>query len=333
MALLAGLGQNAFRFSVEWARVEPEEGEFSRSALAHYGRVLDACERNGLLPVVTLHHFTSPRWFAERGGWGLAQNIRFFGRYAARVSHVLGGRMPWVCTLNEPNIVALAGWLSGTFPPGKRDAELRKQVNRNFVAAHAAALEAFKSGPGSPMVGLCLAMQHYQAVDGGEERLARIRAEMHDVYLEAVRTDASDFVGVQTYTRSRIGQGGSLGPEPGVETTSMGYEFWPEALGATVREASAGTGKPVLVTENGIGTDDDTRRVAYIERALTSLHEAIVDGVDVRGYLHWSALDNFEWALGYRPRFGLIAVDRETFARTPKPSAEYYGAICRRNGL
>lgn len=332
LALLARLGQQAFRFSLEWARIEPEEGEFSRVAFAHYRRVLDACERHGLTPIVTLHHFSSPRWFAARGGWEEAENVRFFRRYAERVARELGSAMPWVCTINEPNIVATLGWLAGVFPPGKRDPELRRRVNENFIAAHAAALEALKAGPGSPQVGLTLAMAAYQALPGGDAQLTRIRSLMHDVFLDAVKQDASDFIGVQTYTRTRVGPGGALGPEEGVERTLMGYEFWPQALGATVREA-AGTGKPVLVTENGIGTHDDTRRIAYIEQALTALHTAIADGVDVRGYIHWSALDNFEWALGYRPAFGLIAVDRETFERRPKPSAEFFAGICRRNGL
>lgn len=333
LALLARLGQRAFRFSIEWARVEPEEGEFSSVAFGLYRRVIEACERNGLTPIVTLHHFTSPRWFAARGGWERAENVPHFRRYAERVSRELGSAIPWLCTINEPNIVARIGWQAGIFPPGKRDDALREQVDQNFIAAHAAALEAFKSGPGAAKVGLCLAMTEYQAVDGGEERLARIRHQNHDIYLDAVKADASDFIGVQTYTRARIAAEGVLGPEPGVELTQMGYEYWPQALGATVREAWTGTGKPVLVTENGIGMEDDSRRIAFISEALTSLHGAIADGANVLGYVHWSALDNFEWALGYEPKFGLIAVDRETFARRPKPSAEFYAAICRRNGL
>jgi beta-glucosidase len=155
---------------------------------------------------------------------------------------------------------------------------------------------------------------------------------MHDVFLDAVAADGSDFLGVQTYSRTRVGPEGRLGPETGVELTQMGYEFWPRSLEATVREA-ARVNKPILVTENGIGTEDDTRRIAYTDEALRGLHAAIQDGVDVRGYIHWSTLDNFEWTLGFRPRFGLVAVDRETFERRPKPSAEWYTGVIRRNGL
>jgi beta-glucosidase len=333
LALVARLGQKVFRLSIEWARIEPEEGEFSRAALEHYRRVIGACHENGLVPMVTLHHFTSPRWFAARGGWEAAENVPLFGRYVERAIRALGDLIPYVCTINEPNIVATIGYLSGVFPPGKRDREARHRANQNFIAAHTLAVEAVKSGPGAAQVGLTLAMSHYQAVDGGEARLEEIRRSMHDVFLDAVAADGSDFIGVQTYSRTRVGAQGALGPEPGVETTQMGYEFWPQALEACVREAAARTRKPVIVTENGIGTDDDTRRIAYTETALRGLHAAIGDGIDVRGYIHWSTMDNFEWAQGYRPIFGLIAVDRETFARRPKPSAEWFGAVCRRNGL
>ena len=333
LALVARLGQKVFRFSIEWARIEPEEGEFSRAELAHYRRVIGACHDSGLIPMVTLHHFTSPRWFAARGGWEEADNVRFFARYAERAMRELGDLIPYVCTINEPNIAATIGYLSGVFPPGKRDREARHRVNQNFIAAHLQAVDAVKSGPGSAQVGLTLAMSDYQAVEGGEDQLERIRGAMHDVFLDAVRNDGSDFIGVQTYSRQRIGPEGALGPESGVEVTQMGYEFWPQSLEATVREAAARTQKPVIVTENGIGTDDDTRRIAFTETALRGLHAAIQDGIDVRGYIHWSAMDNFEWARGYGMTFGLIAVDRETFERRPRPSAAWFGEVCRRNGL
>ncbi len=333
LALIARLGHQVFRFSVEWARIEPEEGEFSAAAIAHYRRVIGACEDNGLIPMMTLHHFTSPRWFAARGGWEAAENVPFFGRYCERVMRDLGDLIPYVCTINEPNIVATFGYLSGVFPPGKRDREARHRANANFIAAHGLAVEAVKSGPGNAQVGITLAMTDYQAVDGGEEQVERIRDAMQDVFLDAVAKDASDFIGVQTYSRQRVGKGGSLGPEPGVELTQMGYEFWPQALEATVREAAARARKPIIVTENGIGTADDARRIACIDAALRGLHRAISDGVDVRGYIHWSAMDNFEWALGYRPTFGLIAVDRATQQRRPKPSAEWFQGVIARNGL
>jgi beta-glucosidase len=166
---------------------------------------------------------------------------------------------------------------------------------------------------------------------GGEEALAARRAGWEDPFLEAARGD--DFIGVQTYTRHRYGPEGTLAPEPGVPLTTMGYEVWPEALGATIRRAAAATGAPVLVTENGIATDDDRQRADFVRRALESVLDCLADGVDVRGYTYWSLLDNFEWAHGYRPTFGLVAVDRTTQVRTPKPSASWLGQVARSNAL
>jgi beta-glucosidase len=174
-------------------------------------------------------------------------------------------------------------------------------------------------------------MQDIQAGPDGEEMAARMRRELLDVYLEATRGD--DFIGVQTYSRQRFGLEGPLEPEEGVELTQMEYEFWPEALEATIRYASAATGLPVIVTENGIATTDDTRRIVYIERALRGVAACLHDGIDVRGYIYWSALDNFEWSSGYRPTFGLIAVDLRTQERTIKPSARWLGQVARAHGF
>jgi beta-glucosidase len=175
-------------------------------------------------------------------------------------------------------------------------------------------------------------MTDYQAEPGGEEWRERLRRPSEDVFLEA--TGGDDFIGVQTYTRDRLGPEGSLGPAEGVPTTQMGYEFWPEALEATIRRAVDQTGGlPVYVTENGIGTDDDAARIEYVRRALAGVRRCLDDGIDVRGYFYWSLLDNFEWVLGYGPTFGLVEVDRESFVRRPKPSAAWLGRVARTGTL
>jgi len=236
------------------------------------------------------------------------------------------------CTLNEPNIVATFGYLHGLFPPGKRDPDLRRRVNDAFIDAHRKATAAIRSGPGRPAVGLVLAMSDCQAVAGGEAERDRYRRDMEDVFLEATHGD--DFFGVQCYSRTRFGPEGMLGPEEGVRLTQMGYEFWPEALEATIRRAWEVTrGVPILVTENGIGTEDDAERIEFVGRALGGVLACLADGIDVRGYVYWSLLDNFEWVLGYRPTFGLVAVDRTTQARSPKPSARWLGARAQANAL
>jgi beta-glucosidase len=329
--LVDGMGLSAYRFSLEWSRIEPEPGEFSVAALDHYRRVLAACHERGLTPILTYNHFTLPRWVAHIGGWEEPDTADHFARFCERAVAHLGDLVGWSCTLNEPNIVATAGYLAGVFPPGRRDVALRRAVNDCLIEAHRRGGEAIRSGPGDGPVGLTLSMSDYQAVDGGEEKRDRIRRNMEDVFLEAAADD--DFIGVQTYSRTRIGPSGDLGPEPGVPVLTMGYEMWPEALEATIRRAVEVAGVPVLVTENGIGTDDDAQRIDYVSRALAGVGRCLEDGLDVRGYVYWSLLDNFEWARGYEPKFGLHAVDRTSFVRTAKPSAEWFGSVARANRL
>ena len=330
LRLLADLGFGTYRFSLEWSRIEPEPGEFSRVALDHYLAVCAGCRELGIEPIVTFHHFTSPRWVAAAGGWTEPATADHFARFCARAAAHLGDAVHTACTLNEPNVVATMGYLSGVFPPGERDPDRRRLANQVLADAHRKATAAIKEAIGAP-VGLTLAMADDQAVPGGEAALADHVRGWEAPFLEAARGD--DFIGVQTYTRHRFGPEGMLDPEPGVPLTTMGYEFWPEALGATIRRAAEATGAPVLVTENGVATDDDTQRVEFVRRALGSVLDCLADGVDVRGYTYWSLLDNFEWAFGYRPRFGLVAVDRVTQVRTPKPSAAWLGRVARANRL
>lgn len=332
IALVARLGFSAYRFSLEWSRIEPEDGEFSRVALDHYRRMAATCHEHGIMPVVTFHHFTQPRWLAAAGTWESPEAPDRFARFCERASASFGDLIGMACTLNEPNVVATMGWRHGIFPPRVRDRDRRDAVNAALVSAHRKAVEVLRSSPGEFPVGLTLSMTDFQLQAGGEAWLERMRRPSEDVFLEA--TDGDDYVGVQTYTRARVGPEGSLGPEEGVPTTQMGYEFWPEALEGTIRRAAHKTGGlPIYVTENGIGTSDDAARIEYIRRALAGVRRCLDGGIDVRGYFYWSLLDNFEWVLGYGPTFGLVAVDRETFERAPKPSAGWLGAIARANSL
>lgn len=329
--MLASLGFNSYRFSLEWSRIEPEPGEFSAAALDHYGRMVAACRDAGMVPIVTLHHFTSPRWLAAAGGWANPDTAGWFARYTERVMQRLGDEVWMVCTINEPNIVATMGHLVGIFPPGEHDLERRDAANDTFIEAHRQAVAAVRAA-GSARVGLTLAMSEWVADDGAGDLVEALRGPFEDVFLEAARGD--DFIGVQTYTRTRVGPGGQLGPEDGVETTLMGYEFWPEALEATIRRAWAQTGRvPVFVTENGIATDDDTRRIEYVGRALAGVQRCLADGLEVLGYIYWSALDNFEWVVGFGPTFGLVAVDRTTQERIPRRSALWLGRVAQDNRL
>jgi beta-glucosidase len=348
--LLASLGLNTYRFSIEWARIEPERGCFSHAMLDHYRRVLAVCHETDIVPMVTLHHFSSPRWFAGMGGWENPAAGDLFVRYAERSSRHLGDLIPYATTFNEPNLPKLLEWVTdlGVSPLTLRsmrnhaaraigsdrfgcfflgDAE---KLQQNMIAAHHRARAAMKSGPRQFPVGVSLALQDEQP-DGPKSRRDRKCAQVYDPWLEAA--NASDFLGIQTYTRQRVGKGKDLPPESGVELTQMGYEFWPEALEACLRYAAARVRVPIYVTENGVATDDDERRIEYIRRALAGLRNCLADGIDVRGYIHWTLMDNFEWIMGYRPKFGLVAVNRETQERVVKPSARYLGSIARRNSM
>lgn len=350
IALLASLGLNAYRFSVEWARIEPDEGQFSTASLEHYRRMLAACHEHGLTPVVTFHHFTSPRWLIRAGGWLDQRTPDRFARYCERVTRHLGDLIGVACTLNEPNIARVIStvlpfdvqggpwWDEAAQAFGVPTDQLglyqfvpSERMRETILAAHRRGTEAIKAAGGRFPVGLTLAMLDVQAGAGGDQRAAEYQRYLNDAYLEQVRGD--DFVGVQTYSRVVIGPDGVIPPGDDVEQNQMGEEFYPEALGGTIRHAAQVAGIPIIVTENGLASEDDARRQAYLQRALRCVVDSLQAGIDVRGYFCWSAMDNYEWVSGYTPKFGLIAIDRQTQARTPKPSAHWLGSVARANRL
>lgn len=324
--LISTLGLNSFRLSVEWARIEPEPGVFSHAALDHYRQVLEGCHQRSILPVVTLHHFTLPLWVADAGGFESPNIVPWMANYAQVVGEALGDVIGVACTINEPNIVALMGYLLAQFPPQVVSWERFSIVNQALRECHVAMRDALRAGPGNFPIGLCLSMQEYEAVEDAHDFVASFLDEMEDQYLRAI-SDADDFLGVQCYTKILLGPDGIV--EPRGETTEMGYLFWPQSVEYCVRRAAEAVEIPIIVTENGIGTNDDAQRIRYLREALKGLHNTMEDGIDVRGYFQWSLLDNFEWTLGYRPKFGIVAVDRDTFARTPKPSAQWYSEATR----
>jgi beta-glucosidase len=355
IALLRQLGFDTYRFSVEWARIEPEEGFFSKAALDHYRRMIACCLSNGVVPMVTFHHFTAPLWFTRDGGWEDPKSVDRFARYCERAGRALGDIVDYACTINEANIPVMVTMIReavGVAGGGGRRAKALAEAARlsggeperfapylsgnghptvaNLIAAHRKSYEILKPLVNGP-VGITLALNDFQAEPGGEELCEAADRAINRRFLEALAGD--DFVGVQTYTRVRFGPGTVLPPPDGSERTQMGYEFYPEALEATIRHAARISGCPVIVTENGIGTEDDTRRIEYTRRALEGVLRCLADGIDVRGYIHWSMMDNYEWLEGYRPKFGLVAVDRATQLRTPKPSAHWLGGVARRNRL
>jgi beta-glucosidase len=370
IALLKELGLNSYRFSIEWARVEPEDGFLSKAALAHYGEVLETCHELGITPMVTMHHFTSPRWLMKLGGWAGPSTAERFVGYCQAVMRELGSLIPYVCTINEANIPSLIRHMNLAAQPDGGEAQapvgvgseagsqfsiadvlriVAAELNTTaekvqplifatsdaalavITQAHERAVASIKSISPATQVGITLALNDVQALPGGEALAEQIKNDVLYRYLPACVGD--DFIGVQNYSRQRVGPQGVLANEEGVPATQMGYEYYPEALAGVIRTVAAAARKPIIVTENGLSSEDDEPRSKFISRALAGLQGCINEGIDVRGYYYWSALDNFEWMFGYRPKFGLIAVDRATQRRQVKPSARYLGALARRNSL
>ncbi|MEU1515160.1 family 1 glycosylhydrolase [Streptomyces sp. NPDC005811] len=337
MRLLADAGLNAYRFGIEWARIEPEPNQFSKAELAHYRRMIETARGLGLEPVVTLHHFSSPRWFADEGGWTGPTAVDRFTRYVERACTILHD-VNWIVTINEPNILALMSGMAAAVAEGadiNLGADVRmptpsKEIGEALVRAHRAAVAVVHEHT-SAKVGWTVAQQALVPAPGAEKLHAELKWAWEDLYHDGARGD--DFLGVQSYTSQTVDEKGIVAHPDHPDNTLTGWAYRPDALGIALRQAWEATDGqlPLLVTENGIATTDDTRRIAYTTEALGHLHQAVADGVDVRGYLHWSALDNYEWG-HWAPTFGLIAVDRETFARTPKPSLAWLGDVARRGG-
>ena len=343
IATMADLGFNAYRFSLEWSRIEPEPGAFSRAALDHYRRMVGTCLEHGITPVVTYCHFTTPRWFAggrRLGGHRRPRPVRPLRRTGDRAP----GRPPGSGGDAERAERHRPPAADRRDPDGRRGRRRPGRATRTATAwawsapassrwprSTARASRRSRPAPATLEVGWTLAVVDLQPADGGEDRWQEARQRATLDWLEVSRED--DWVGVQTYTRERIGPDGKIGPPEGAAVTQTGWEVYPEALEHTVRLAAEHAGVPVLVTENGMATDDDEARIAYTRGALEGLGRAVDDGVDVRGYLHWTYLDNFEWMAGYAKTFGLVAVDRETYERTVKPSARWLGEVARANAL
>ena len=366
--LMAEAGLNAYRFSIEWARIEPEEGIFDEAETEHYRKVIACCRENHIEPIVTLMHFTSPLWLIRKGGWEAESTIAYFSRYASYVTEKMGSELNYICTINEANMGLQLAVIAKRFQlmaqqaqQKAKDAEGTVQVGMNFekmmenmkyaamenaeifgtpqpqvfvssrttegdilvMKAHQAAKSAIKERCPGIKVGCTLSMHDLQAVTGGEAFAAAAWEEEFTHYLPYLKDD--DFLGVQNYTRTLYGPQGQMPAPEGAELTQMDYEFYPEALENVIRKVHEGFKGDLIVTENGVATSDDSRRIAFIDRALHGVKNCIDDGIPVKGYCYWSLMDNFEWQKGFGMTFGLIAVDRTDQTRIPKESLKFLG--------
>ena len=357
----AAWGHNATRLSVEWSRLEPTPGRFDSAAFDRYAALLQHADARGLARVVTLNHFTLPPWVAARGGWLCPDIIPAIARFARECAERLGPLVDRWATLNEPSLVALLGYTDGRWPPGHRDPRYFGPALATMLRAHVAMTHALRSAQPSADVGLVLNIPRFDAASGGPLDRAVAWLQDHTVsgaVLGALThgrlvpplglgqridglTRSFDWLGLNYYGRYAVqasfaarAQGFGAYVQP--DTVRIGETDWgqphPPGLLHGLRRLAA-LDVPLLVTENGIQTDDDSRRATYITTHVQAVEDALAEGIDVRGYFHWSLVDNFEWAEGWRPRFGLLALDLDTGKRTPRPSAEVFARICQNNGV
>jgi beta-glucosidase len=364
---MVALSHNTHRLSLEWSRVEPREGEWDQRAVARYRAMLAGLRQRGIEPMVTLHHFTTPLWLARQGGWSNPAVVACFRRWAGQAVEFFGDLVKLWCTVNEPAIYAALGYLFGAHAPGAQGVRNYFLVLRNMLQAHAATYRVIHALDGRARVGLVKNIQLFDPADPASP-LDRLWAWFFDyafnqIPLKAIQDGklrlptglglspygpligSSDFIGVNYYNRNMVafepGQGELLGvrrfPKPGAEVSDWGRggtygEVYPEGMYRALTRV-ARLGLPIYVTETGLPDADDDQRPRFLVTHLAQVARAIADGADVRGLYFWSLVDNFEWAEGWALRFGLIALDKKTQERTPRPSARLFAAIAAENGI
>lgn len=361
----ASWGHNATRMSVEWSRLEPEPGRFDDAAFERYAEILDHAGSLGLHRLVTLNHFTLPRWVAQRGAWLNPAIEVWLGRFAHACAQRLGGRVERWATINEPSLVAMFGYGDVRWPPGLGKPSKVGTAMLHMLRAHVHMSRGVREAHRGAQVGLVLNVPCFDPAR--EHPLDRGIAWLQDwavsgAFLQALRDDrlplpfamplrkyaavdglsqSFDWLGLNYYGRYRVrfttaAARQAFGQHVQADSIRRGDTDWgqpyPEGLRRGLHRLGS-FGVPVFVTENGIYDNDDRLRATYLREHIAAVHRAIAAGVDVRGYFHWSLIDNFEWAEGWATRFGLLALDRETGVRTPRASADVFSAICRRNAL
>lgn len=332
--LLKRLNMNAFRFSIEWSRIEPEEGKWDLSAIEHYRRYLRELRQRDIEPVVTLMHWTLPVWFHEKGGFEKRRNVKYFVRFAEKVLIELGSDIRYICTLNEPEVYTGEGWLNGQWPPNKESRLLALRVYLNLAHAHNRVAKTAHRMNRRFKVGLSKnCAHHYPGDDAIVSRFSAKFAIWAEDYffLNRVRRNL-DWLGLNYYFSNRYY--GYRIHNPNDRLSDLGWNLQPADIEYVLERLWLKYKRPLIVTESGVADRNDAYRKWWIGQSLLGIHSAIQNGALVEGYLHWSLLDNFEWAYGKWPNFGLVAVDYDTFKRTPRPSALWFAKVIKglRNG-
>lgn len=350
---LAGdLSHNAHRFSVEWSRIEPREGYFDPDAIRHYRFVIQSLRNKSIEPVVTLHHFTNPQWFAEKGGWLNPQASSFFCRYVERVVEVLGADVHYWITINEPMVLVYHGYVMGLWPPGEKSIRRAWTVVQNLMKAHRDAYKKIheiypRHAWLPPAVGVASNLRPFNVCPRTNHMLCRLgvslRHEVFNIHFLKQAQDWLDFVGVNYYEREYVSTDRALGYWPwggncnqkhghAAHVNTLGWGSFPEGLCEVIGWLGE-LGKPILITECGTAETTDERRRQFIQEHLAQVQRALDGGSMVIGFLYWSLLDNFEWHHGFGPCFGLIEMDYTTFKRTIRPSGRYLAEVIQRGSV
>ena len=360
--LIKKLGIKAFRFSIEWSRIEPTEGNYDNVAINHYVEKANKLISNKITPIITFHHFTTPEWLFNKGSWLNPNADEYFDKYVEKLMKNLPNEIEFFNTINEPGIFAFFGYFStNKFPPGIANETKFIQASENIMSAHKKALKTIKKYNQNAKVGMTHALQEWEDSDNNKLK-AYLKYHLEDKFLDASIDD--DFIGLQTYTIVRFpkniflkvfnalllnigpirkyilpriiqifaGRNGAITSETRI--TKMGYEYRPEAVLYNLKRLNKiYPDKDIFITENGIATDNDDERIEFVTTVLKDVHNFQSEHKNVIGYLYWSLLDNFEWDLGYQMNFGLVEVNKETYERVPHRSASWFGNISSSNVL
>ena len=345
--LARDLGHNAHRLSIEWSRIEPEEGKFSKKELEHYREVILSLKERDIEPIVTLHHFTNPLWFANLGGWQNKLADKYFLRYVERIVEALADQVCFWVTINEPMVYVYHSYVLGVWPPQEKSFLKAKRVTDNLASAHIKAYRLIhriykERNLSSPLVSIAKNLQAFEPSDNTlKNKFAtylKARSFNFAFLNKLVRYKTLDFIGINYYTRSLVAvQGWHLknllldigkSNQPPLKKNSLGWDIYPQGLYNLLLRLRW-YNLPVFILENGICTEDDNLRWEFIREHLENLYLAVREGVRVLGYIYWSLIDNFEWDKGFGPRFGLIEVDYNTYKRTVRESARKFAEVCK----
>jgi beta-glucosidase len=366
IALLKELHNDTYRMGLEWSRIEPEPGKFDGEALTHYRDELTGLIKNGIQPLVTLHHFSHPLWIEDMGGWENPIVVDYFAKYTRQVVESLGDLVEAWITINEPNVFTTYGYLQGLWPPGKQNMAASFRVLKNMIQAHIVSyqlihrIRAEKNFPGETMVGVSHHLRVFDPV--GDKPLNRLSAKLiryffQDIIVAGMATGKlkfplgtggypfgkgryQDFLGINYYTRDMVRfqwnsamMFSQLSLKAGALTNDLGWEIYPDGLYRLCKHYYGKYQLPIFITENGICDQNDNRRVQFIYDHLRAVSKLIQEGVPVQRYYHWSFIDNFEWLEGENARFGLVSNDFRTQTRTVRQSGRFFAELCQNKAV